>query len=84
MTWTKYGLLAFILVLMFTISIFGAHFGWTVDGVPKGGGIGATPAFLWDMVTFSIDDMPVVINTVFDIVVILLIYMAVNWVRGND
>lgn len=84
MFWSKYALLAFILVVMFTMSIFGAHFGWTVEGVPKGGGIGATPSFLWDMVTFRIDNMPIIINAVFDIVIILLVFMAVNWVRGID
>lgn len=84
MSWSKYSLLAVILVVMSTMSILGSHFGWTVDGVPHGGSIGSAPAFLWDMASFRIDNMPVFLTAVFDIVVILIIYMAVNWIRGND
>lgn len=81
---SKYAVLTLILVVMGAVSIFGAHFGWTVNGVPNVGGIGATPAFLYDMVFFRIDGMPVFITAVFDIVIIMVVFMAVNWVRGND
>ena len=82
MSWSKYALLTLILVLIFTMGAFGARFGWEVDGVPKGGDIGATPAFLWDMVAFQIDGRPALMSGVFDIILILIIFMAVNWVRG--
>lgn len=84
MHWTKYALLTLILVVMGAVSMFGAHFGWTVDGIPHAGGIGATPAFLGDMLSFRIDGMPVYVSGIFDIILILVILMAVNWARGTD
>jgi len=37
MGWTKLATLAFLLFIIFAVSIFGGHFGYTVNGVPKGG-----------------------------------------------
>ena len=37
MGWTKLGVLTLLLFIIFTVSAFGNHFGYTVDGVPKGG-----------------------------------------------
>lgn len=37
MGWTKYGLFGAILVVIFTVSIFGAYAGYSVEGVPQSG-----------------------------------------------
>lgn len=35
MNWSKYGLLAGLLVVMLTVSVFGVEFGYTVRGIPN-------------------------------------------------
>ena len=37
MGWTKLGVLTLLLFIIFSVSMFGNHFGYTVDGVPHGG-----------------------------------------------
>lgn len=35
MGWTKLGFLAMLLVIIGSVSAFGGHFGWTVEGIPQ-------------------------------------------------
>ena len=84
MGWSKYALVTLILILIMTMGAFGSHFGYEVDGVPQGGDVGTTPQFLWDMATFQIDGMPPLMAGIFDIIVILIVFVIVNWIRGTN
>lgn len=82
---TKYEVIALILFIMGAVSIFGAHFGYEANGIPSGeGGIGATPAFLYQLVTFQISGVPVFMSAFVGIMILLIILVAVSWIRGSD
>lgn len=91
MSWSKLGVLILMLVIIFTVSLFGGHFGYTVDGVPKGGDISEAPgilgaiswawnglAFVYDMMSFQVDNMPVIINTIFLIMGLVTLFLFVT------
>lgn len=84
MNWTKYAVLTLILVLEFVVGIFCSHFGWAVDGIPQGGDIGSTPSYLWDMAKFNIDGMPAMFSFIFDLINIVIVTLALSWIRGTD
>lgn len=84
MGWSKYALLTLILVMVFTLAAFGSHFGYEVNGIPKGGEIGVEPLFLWDLATLSIDGLDPLFGMAFDIIIILVGFIALSWVRGNN
>ncbi len=97
MNWSKYGLTAFMLVVILATSFFGGHFGYFVNGVPQGGqqvteqpGFLESVAWLWEsmtfwfyMVSFGIDGMPDFISAVFTIMNILTILLIASLIRGN-
>lgn len=91
MAWSKLAVLTMLLVIIFTVSIFGGHFGYTVDGVPQGGEVNESPgilgalswgwnglSFLFSMTTFQVDDMPVVISTIFLLMSLVSIVVLVS------
>ena len=93
---TSYGLLIFLLITIFSVSIFGGYAGYTVDGVPVGGelstqepGILGIIEWVWDslnfmfhMITFQIDGMPAVINSIFLILSLLTAFLILRLIRG--
>jgi hypothetical protein len=94
---TKYGILVGLLVIMITSALFGAHFGYTVNGAPAIITMSEAPGemnlwdwiwngaeFLFNMVTFQIDDMPVVVNSLFLIMSLLVVVIIVSLVRGTE
>ena len=77
---TKIGVLILILFVMLVVSVFGAHFGYAVDGVPKGGDFSLVQgmSYFYDMTTFNIDGMPAEMSAVFILITLLSIYIIVT------
>jgi len=68
---------------MLVVSMFGAHFGYTVDGVPQGGGdfsIIKGMSYFYDMTTFSIDGAPAELSAVFLLITLLSVFIIVSTV----
>lgn len=94
---SKYGLLAFALIMVLTVSIFGSYAGYTVDGVPHGGatleaqtGLFSLADWAWDsmgfmfsMVTFQIDNVPVFIAGIFLVINLMMVFLVITTIRGN-
>lgn len=92
MNLSKYSLLLGLIIVMFFVSLIGAHFGFTVNGVPLGGlalnhssGIlgmldmlWAALEFLFCMATFTIDGVPAILCGVFTIMTIMTGYMLLE------
>jgi hypothetical protein len=98
MNLSKYGLLAGMLCVMIFSSLVGGHFGYTVNGVPQTADLSlATPGFLgvvewvWDsivfmfnMVTFRVDGMPVFVSAIFVVMSVLVVFLIVSLIRGDS
>lgn len=94
----KYGVLAALVIVILVTGLMGAHFGYTVDGVPQGveasdeepgllGGITyafSSIGFLFSMVAFRIDGMPIWISTIFIFMGIMSITLIVSLIRGTE
>lgn len=91
MSWSKLGVLMLFICIIFTVAIFGAHFGYTVNGVPKGGDIEGKPGilgaiewgwnaigFLWDMMTFQVDDCPDIMGYIFAAISLICLFIIVS------
>ena len=91
MGWSKLGVLALLLVIIFTVSVFCGHFGYSVDGVPQGGIVEGKPGllgavqwgwdalvFLFNMMSFQIDGVPELIGIVFIIMSLLSAFILVT------
>ena len=83
--WSKFGVLALLLVLMFVPAIFAAHFGYTVNGVPEGGLSTNSGGMVLDAIgylthslTFSIDGMPPAMGFFFIFVIIMMIAVIIS------
>ena len=85
MSHTKEGIIFFLVIFILTISLIGGHFGWTTNGVPAGGDniLADTFLFFSAMITFNIDNMPVVFNIVFVAVNIMVLFVALLILRGD-
>lgn len=93
---SSYGLLIFLLVVIFSVAGFGGCAGYTVEGVPKGGELASgepgilgiiewvwdSMVFMFDMITFQVDGMPAFINTIFLILGLLSVFLIVKLIRG--
>lgn len=98
MSITSYGLLLLLLVVMATVGGIGGYAGYTVSGVPQGGAMSeSTPgilgviewvwdsiAFLFNMATFQVDNMPAVINVIFVVMSLMTVFLIVKLARGSD
>ncbi|AHB12893.1 hypothetical protein [Dehalococcoides mccartyi] len=96
---TNNGLLILsVLVIMFT-SLVGAHFG--VGGISSYTGgvsmsqptgiagafdmIGDGIAFLWNAVTFQLEDVPALFNIlIFTPIAYIMVYLVMKWIRGTE
>ena len=85
-----YDIFILMIIVVFTVSIFGGQLGYTVDGVPNvepGSDhniIVDAIGFIGDIVTFQVDDCPAVVNSIFIIMCLLTLYLGYNAIRGND
>ncbi len=84
MSHTKEGIIFFLVIFILTVSLIGGHFGWTTNGAPAGGDniLADTFGFFAAMITFSIDGMPVIFNTIFLVVNIMVLFVALLILRG--
>jgi len=95
---TKYDVLLGLLIIQLTSGLVGNHFGYAVNSVPQGAtaatanpGLLGIVDYLWDsgvflfnMTTFRVDGMPVFVSAIFTIMAILVVFIIINIVRGND
>lgn len=49
MGWSRYAVAGFLVVFIFVTGLFGQHFGYTVDGMPKGEGAVKSSAITIDL-----------------------------------
>jgi hypothetical protein len=99
MNLSKYSLLIGLLIIMLTVGLMGNHFGYEVNGVPQGAALtqGGNPGllgildFAWDsivfmfnMTTFQVDGVPVWVGAIFLIMGLMVVFLIVNIIRGND
>jgi hypothetical protein len=98
MGWTSYAVLAMILVIIFTVGAFGAHIGYTVNGIPTASEVsGENPGifgalgwvwdsiqFFFDLLTFRIDGMPAWFSYVMILLLLMVIFIIVKLIRGTD
>lgn len=96
MSLSSYGLLIFLLLVIFSVSFFGSLAGYTVNGVPLGGSLSTEAPgifgiiewvwdsleFLYNMMSFQIDGMPIYINMVFLGLSLLTSYLVLRLIRG--
>jgi hypothetical protein len=83
------GLLFALMVIISVVSFFGAYVGYTTNGNLEG--INTADAsstatevlsFIFNMVSFNIDNMPFFINIIFTIISILTLYLIYSSIRG--
>lgn len=86
-----------LLTVIGVTGLVGSHFGYTVNGVPRGAGVAAGApgilgivewvwsgiVFLFDMAIFRVDDMPIFIGMIFGIMSIMTIFLIITLIRGN-
>lgn len=80
---TKIGVLICIIVVILTASVFGAHFGYEVDGVPQSGegwSLLDGMTYFAHMITFSIDGVPAEISGIFILISLLVVYIIASTV----
>lgn len=91
MNWSRLAILTLLFVIIFTVSIFGGRFGYTVNGVPQGGTVEGKPGilmaiiwgwnalqFFFDMIFFQVDGMPEVFSFIFLLMALISIYILVS------
>lgn len=95
---TKYAVLAGLAIIILVTGLFGAHFGYTVNGVPQGAEIQegepgilgalqyafASIAFLVSMVAFRVDGMPIWISSIFIFMGMMSIMLIASLIRGTE
>lgn len=94
----KYGVLAGLIIVILVTGLFGAHFGYTVDGVPQSAEVGegepgilgalafafSSITFLVSMVAFRVDGMPIWISSIFIFMGMMSVMLVASLVRGTD
>jgi len=94
----KYAVLGALVIVILVTGIMGAHFGYSVDGVPQGvetsdeepgllSGITyafSSIGFLFSMVLFRVDGMPVWMSAIFIFMGIMSIMLIVSLIRGTE
>jgi hypothetical protein len=95
---SSYILMGAFIVILLTVSIFGGHFGYTVNGVPHAGAVSTqnpgifgalgwvwdSVQFLFEMMTFQIDGMPAWWSGVSIFMVLMIAYLFIKLIRGTD
>lgn len=97
MSISRYGLMALLLTIMATVSGFSSYAGYTVQGEPQGGLVASAPGILgvitwvWDsmkfmfqMVTFQVDNMPMVVSVIFGVMSFMVVFLIVSTIRGTE
>lgn len=92
----SYSILAFNLIVISVVAMFGGFSGYTVDGVPQGGAIESAPGllsvvswvwgsitFLFDMAFFRVDGMPEFMSLIFLLFTTLTVFLIVKLIRGS-
>lgn len=93
----KISVVALLLIIILMTSGIGSCAGYSVDGVPKGGAeldkspsltsvldwLWGAGAFLIDMSTFRVDNMPMFLSGVFLFMNLIGLFVLVLVVRGN-
>ena len=94
----KYAVLGALVVVILVVGIFGAHFGYSVDGVPvrqdapdEAPGILAVVdyvfgmlAFLFSMITFQVDGMPIWVASIFIFMSLMALTLTISLIRGTE
>lgn len=85
MSMTKIGFVAFAIVFVLTVNYFGNYLGYTVQGVPQGGAVSGAPSigdlsFMWDLMTFQIDNAPVFAGVLFIFINLMSVVVLVSTV----
>lgn len=97
---TKYAVLAGLVIVALVVGIFGAHFGYTVQGVPRGSdravpedepGIITALVYAFDcvgflvlMIFFQVDGVPVWLSSVFLFMGLMTLVLLASLVRGTQ
>lgn len=95
---TEYAVLLSLVVIQITVGIFGAYAGYTSGGVARGIEVisleGLNPVtvvtwvvesgrFMFSMLSFQVDGMPVPVNAIFVVMGIMTIFIILKLVRGS-
>lgn len=96
MSISRYGLMALLLTVMAVVSGFSSYAGYTVQGELQGGVAEGTPGifgvvtwvwnsmkFMFQMVTFQVDNMPMVVCIIFGVMSLMVVYLIVSTIRGG-
>jgi len=94
---SKYDVLGGLLIVQFFTGMIGSHFGYTVNGMPQGALVSASEpgllgvvewvwdsmVFMFQMVSFQIDNMPAAISVIFVVMGIMTVWLIINLIRGT-
>ena len=94
---SKYDVLGGLIIVQFFTGMVGSHFGYTVNGMPQGAALAeGAPGFLefvtwvwnsmvfmFEMVSFRVDNMPVAVSVIFVIMAIMSVFLIISLIRGN-
>jgi len=94
---SKYDVLGGLVIVQFFTGMIGSHFGYLVNGMPSGAttsaaqpGILGIIEWVWDsmvfmfqMVTFQVDNMPAAITVIFVAMAIMTVFLIISLIRGN-
>lgn len=95
---SSYAVLLGILTINVLVGYFGSKQGYTVNGVVQGGEyitdnpglfgvvewVWESLGFLWNMLTFSVDGIPALISWAFVVMQVMLLWLVVQLIRGNE
>ncbi len=73
------------LLIVLSVATIGGFAGYSTTGVPgstESSWLGSSWNLLWDLTSFQVANMPIVITLVFDLVIAMTAYLAVKFVRG--
>lgn len=92
-----YLILLAILIINFTVSQMGLFVGYTVNGVAVSSSVNSgapgilgiiewvwdSLGFMWNLITFQVDDIPSLIGAIFLIIQLMLIFIIIKLIRGS-
>lgn len=82
------GTLLMVICLIMSVVFFGGYYGVSINN-PLSGIDTQNPSlfsvtFLWQLMTFTMDGMPVAISAIFDVMAIMMLYLGLKLVRGTN